>query len=47
MTTLVGTLSKAGAIHKVENGFVGLPDMNTPEPTPPSATPSTTPKAPS
>src|SRR5262245_47026327 len=30
MTTLVGSLSKAGAIHKVENGFLGLPDMDAP-----------------
>jgi ethanolamine utilization protein EutQ (cupin superfamily) len=30
MTTLVGTLTKAGAIHKVENGFVGLPKMDEP-----------------
>ncbi|MDR7084784.1 ethanolamine utilization protein EutQ (cupin superfamily) [Arthrobacter ginsengisoli] len=29
-TTLVGTLSKAGSIHKVENGFLGLPSMNEP-----------------
>ena len=30
MTTQVGTLSKAGGIHKVENGLVGLPSMNEP-----------------
>ncbi|MCP9002012.1 cupin domain-containing protein [Pseudarthrobacter sp. RMG13] len=29
-TALVGTLSKAGSIHKVENGFIGLPEMNEP-----------------
>jgi hypothetical protein len=29
-TTLVGTLSKAGAIHKVVGGYVGLPSMNEP-----------------
>ena len=29
-TTLVGTLTKAGSIHKVENGFIGLPSMNEP-----------------
>ena len=28
--TTVGTLSKAGAIHKVEGGFNGLPSMNEP-----------------
>jgi len=30
MTTLAGTLSKAGAIHKVENAFTGLPKMDEP-----------------
>ena len=30
MTDLTGTLSKAGAIHKVENGFIGLPKMDQP-----------------
>ncbi|PYI64096.1 ethanolamine utilization protein, partial [Arthrobacter livingstonensis] len=25
METLTGTLSKAGSIHKVENGYLGLP----------------------
>ncbi len=29
-TLTVGTLSKTGAIHKVENGFIGLPSMNIP-----------------
>ena len=29
-TTTLGTLSKTGAIHKVENGFIGLPSMNVP-----------------
>jgi ethanolamine utilization protein EutQ len=29
-TALVGTLTKAGSIHKVENGFIGLPSMNEP-----------------
>lgn len=28
METLNGTLTKAGAIHKVEAGFVNLPSMN-------------------
>jgi ethanolamine utilization protein EutQ len=28
--TTIGTLSKAGAIHKVEDGFVGLPKMDEP-----------------
>jgi ethanolamine utilization protein EutQ len=30
METLVGTLSKAGSIHKVVGGYVGLPSMNEP-----------------
>ncbi len=30
METLVGTLSKAGSIYKVENGYIGLPKMNEP-----------------
>ena len=30
METLSGTLSKAGSIHKVEGGYVGLPSMNEP-----------------
>ncbi|RNL61733.1 cupin domain-containing protein [Arthrobacter oryzae] len=30
MTALTGTLSKAGSIHKVENGYIGLPKMNEP-----------------
>ncbi|MFE4835881.1 cupin domain-containing protein [Arthrobacter sp. NPDC056691] len=30
METLVGTLSKAGSIHKVVGGYVGLPPMNEP-----------------
>ncbi len=30
METVVGTLSKAGSIHKVENGYIGLPPMNEP-----------------
>lgn len=29
-TTALGTFSKAGSIHKVENGFIGLPSMNVP-----------------
>ena len=29
-TALVGSLTKAGSIHKVENGFIGLPSMNEP-----------------
>ncbi|MFJ5956890.1 cupin domain-containing protein [Paenarthrobacter sp. NPDC092416] len=29
-TMLVGTLSKAGSIHKVEGGYIGLPSMNEP-----------------
>ena len=29
-TSLVGTLSKAGSIHKVVGGYVGLPSMNEP-----------------
>lgn len=29
-TTTVGMLSKAGAIHKVEGGYLGLPSMNEP-----------------
>ena len=29
-TTILGTLSKAGAIHKVQSGFNGLPSMNEP-----------------
>jgi ethanolamine utilization protein EutQ (cupin superfamily) len=28
--TTVGSLSKAGAIHKVEGGFLGLPSMDAP-----------------
>ncbi|WP_458318687.1 cupin domain-containing protein [Mycolicibacterium brisbanense] len=28
--TTVGTLSKAGSIHKVERGYEGLPSMNEP-----------------
>ncbi|MEO8221883.1 MAG: hypothetical protein ABI563_13990 [Specibacter sp.] len=28
METLTGTPSKAGSIHKMENGYVGLPSMN-------------------
>ena len=28
METLTGTLSKAGSIHKVEGGYIGLPSMN-------------------
>lgn len=28
--TLMGTQTKAGAIHKVENGFIDLPSMNEP-----------------
>ncbi|RNL61734.1 cupin domain-containing protein [Arthrobacter oryzae] len=27
---VVGTLGKAGSIHKVENGYIGLPKMNEP-----------------
>ncbi|KUM32460.1 ethanolamine utilization protein [Arthrobacter sp. MYb23] len=30
MDTLVGTLSKAGSIHKVEGGYVGIPSMDLP-----------------
>ncbi|MCY0906654.1 cupin domain-containing protein [Arthrobacter sp. H14-L1] len=30
METLVGKLSKAGSIHKVEQGYIGLPSMNVP-----------------
>lgn len=30
METLTGTLSQAGAIHKVEGGYIGLPSMNEP-----------------
>ena len=30
MTTTLGSLTKAGGIHKVENGFVGIPSMNEP-----------------
>lgn len=30
METVVGTLSKTGAIYKVENGYIGLPSMNAP-----------------
>ena len=30
METLVGTLSKAGSIHKVERGYIGLPSMDLP-----------------
>ena len=26
--TAVGTFTKTGSIHKVENGFIGLPSMN-------------------
>lgn len=29
-TTTLGTFTKAGSIHKVENGFIGLPSMNVP-----------------
>ena len=28
METLTGTLNKAGSIHKLKNGYVGLPSMN-------------------
>ncbi|MDR6415522.1 ethanolamine utilization protein [Pseudarthrobacter sulfonivorans] len=28
--TRLGTFTKAGSIHKVENGFIGLPSMNVP-----------------
>ena len=28
--TALGTFTKAGSIHKVENGFIGLPSMNVP-----------------
>ena len=28
--TTLGTFTKAGSIHKVENGFTGLPSMNVP-----------------
>lgn len=30
METVLGTLSKAGAIHKVAGGYLGLPKMNEP-----------------
>jgi ethanolamine utilization protein EutQ len=30
METLVGTLSKAGSIHKVVDGYIDLPSMNLP-----------------
>ncbi|MEO6529943.1 MAG: cupin domain-containing protein [Specibacter sp.] len=30
METLTGKLTKAGSIHKVENGYIGLPSMNIP-----------------
>ena len=30
METVVGTLSKAGSIHKVVGGYLGLPPMNEP-----------------
>ena len=30
METIVGTLTKAGSIHKVEGGYLGLPSMNVP-----------------
>ena len=30
METLTGTLTKTGAIHKVEGGYIGLPSMNEP-----------------
>ncbi|MET3175741.1 UNVERIFIED_ORG: ethanolamine utilization protein EutQ [Arthrobacter sp. UYCu721] len=30
METLAGTLSKAGSIHKVEGGYLNLPQMNEP-----------------
>ena len=30
METVLGTLSKAGTIYKVENGYIGLPQMNEP-----------------
>jgi ethanolamine utilization protein EutQ len=29
-TTTLGTFTKTGSIHKVENGFIGLPSMNVP-----------------
>ena len=29
-TVTTGTLSKAGSIHKVEGGYIGLPSMNEP-----------------
>ena len=30
METLTGKFTKAGSIHKVENGYIGLPSMNEP-----------------
>ncbi|HEX7201908.1 MAG TPA: cupin domain-containing protein [Arthrobacter sp.] len=30
MEALTGTITKAGSIHKVEGGFIGLPSMNEP-----------------
>lgn len=30
METLIGTLTKAGSIHKVEDGFKGIPSMDEP-----------------
>ena len=30
MTIILGTPTQTGAIHKVENGFTGLPSMNIP-----------------
>jgi ethanolamine utilization protein EutQ len=30
MEALTGTLTKAGSIHKVEGGYIGLPSMNEP-----------------
>jgi hypothetical protein len=44
-TNLVGTLSKAEPIHKVEGGYLGLPPMNEPGTSPQSAIPFTTPRA--
>ena len=45
METLVGTLSKAGSIHKVEGGYLGIPSMDIPGPSLQSVTPCTTRKA--
>ena len=42
METVVGTLSKAGSIHKLAGGYVGLPPIAEPGRSLRAATPCTT-----